>query len=161
MRFRSLTMRDLFDFEQDGRYPLRRIPMIVRLKLDAAGVKLPLIGWALLSREQREALVDMPCSSDEEIEAYRQTIAKMLLPHADNPDAALELIPVPAMPAWRNVATVPEQVCLQLAELSLPVPDLQRWRGLSDLQRFALIKLTRNRHKNANLHAALREFGLA
>jgi hypothetical protein len=47
-----------------------------------------------------------------------------------------------------------------LAELSLPVPTHEQWAGLSDLQRFALTKLTRSGHKNANLLPALKEFGL-
>jgi hypothetical protein len=33
------------------------------------------------------------------------------------------------------------------------------WRGLSELQRYALIKLTRDKHENANFVPALIEFG--
>jgi len=64
-------------------------------------------------------------------------------------------------PAWREVSAVPTQVVEQLNELSLPVPTAAQWQGLQDLQRFALIKLTRSGHKNANLLPALQEFGLA
>jgi hypothetical protein len=153
-------MRDLFDFEQDGRYPLRRIPMIMRFKLDACGIKLPLIAWAQLSREQREALVDAPCSSSEEQQQYRAQLAQMLEAHADNPDAAVEFVAVEDAPLWRDMSAVPSQIVEQLTQLALPVPTLEQWRALNDLQRFALLKLTRNGHKNANLPAALREFGL-
>jgi hypothetical protein len=153
-------MRDLFNFEQDGRYPLRRIPMIMRFKLDACGVKLPLIAWAQLSREQRERLVDLPCRSDEEKHRYRELIAQMLEAHADNPDAAIEFVPVEASPPWRDTSAVPQQVIDQLTELHLPVPTLAQWHALSDLQRFTVLKLTRAGHKNANLLPALREFGL-
>jgi hypothetical protein len=154
-------MRDLFNFEQDGRYPLRRIPMIMRFKLDACGIKLPLIAWALLSREQRERLVDSPCTSDEEKLRYREQLAHMLQAHTDNPDAVVEFVPVEALPVWRDVSIVPPQIADQLKELALPVPTLEQWQGLTDLQRFALVKLTRSGHKNANLLPALREFGLA
>jgi hypothetical protein len=153
-------MRDLFNFEQDGRYPLRRIPMIMRFKLDACGIKLPLIAWALLSRAQREALVDQPCTSDEEKQRYCQQIAQMLEAHADNPDAAPEFVPVEDAPMWRNISMIPSQLVEQMTQLALPVPTLEQWRALDDLQRFALLKLTRNGHKNANLLPALREFGL-
>jgi hypothetical protein len=154
-------MRGLFDFEQDGRYPLRRIPMIMRFKLDGCGIKLPLIAWAVLSREQREQLVDLPCSSGDEKERYRVAIARMLEAHANNPDAALEFVAVEEVPLWRDMSAVPSQIVEQLTQLALPVPTLEQWRSLDDLQRFALLKLTRNGHKNANLLPALREFGLA
>lgn len=154
-------MRDLFNFEQDGRYPLRRIPMVMRFKLDACGIKLPLIAWALLSREQRERLVDLPCTSTEEKQRFAEQIAQMLQIHADNPDAVLEFVAVEPLPPWRDVSVVPPQAVEQMLLLGLPVPTPDQWRGLTDLQRFALVKLTRSGHKNANLLPALREFGLA
>jgi hypothetical protein len=154
-------MWELFNFEQDGRYPLRRIPMIMRFKLDACGIKLPLIAWALLSREQREQLVQLPCTSTDEKENYCAQLTQMLLPHADNPDAVVEFVSVESVPMWRNSLEVPPQIVNQLSQLELPAPSLAQWHSLSDLQRFALVKLTRNGHKNANLLAALREFDLA
>jgi len=156
----GLTMQGLFDFEQDGRYPLRRIPMIVRFKLDACGIKLPLLAWTLLTREQRESLVALPCGTDAEKLAFRREVAAMLQPHADNPEAIAEFVPVESSPAWADVSVVPEQVRAQLAELVLPVPTPTQWQALTELQRFALMKLTRAGHKNANLLPALREFGL-
>lgn len=154
-------MRDLFAFEQDGRYPLRRIPMIMRFKLDACGIRLPLIAWALLSREQRERLVDLPYASEHDRQQFQEEIVQMLAPHADNPDAAIELVPVDQQPIWRDLTLVPQQVCDQLEELTLPPLTVDQWRSLNELQRFALTKLTRSGHKNANLLPALREFGLA
>jgi len=154
-------MRDLFNFEQDGRYPLRRIPMIMRFKLDACGIKLPLIAWAQMSREQREHLVDLPCATDEEKQRYRELIAQTMEAHADNRDAAIEFVPVESAPLWRDLSAVPQQVLDQMKELALPQATLEQWRGLNDLQRFALLKLTRPGHKNVNLLPALREFGLA
>lgn len=154
-------MQGLFNFEQDGRYPLRRIPMIIRFNLDACGVRIPLIAWTLLSREQRESLVALPCKTEEEQSAYRQKIIAMLQPHADNSDAKIEFVSVDAMPVWRDTALVPQQIAEQLTDLSLPVPEPSQWKALSDLQRFALIKLTRGGHKNDNLLPALKEFELA
>ncbi|MNR92595.1 hypothetical protein D3C72_236310 [compost metagenome] len=153
-------MQGLFEFEQDGRYPLRRIPMIMRLNLDACGIKISLTAWITLSREEREELVALPCASAGEQEAYRARLAAMLAPHADNPDAAIEAVAIDQAPAWHDAAVIPPAVSTGLAELALPVPTLAQWAGLNDLQRFALIKLTRSGHKNANLQPALQEFGL-
>jgi len=37
----------------------------------------------------------------------------------------------------------------------------EAWRSLGDLQRYALVKLTRDKHENANFAPALVEFGIA
>ncbi|WP_076591533.1 nitrate reductase associated protein [Herminiimonas arsenitoxidans] len=153
-------MQGLFDFEQDGRYPLRRIPMVMRFNLDACGIRISLTAWITLSRDERELLVTLPCSSEVEQRVYRECLTAMLAPHADNPDAAIESVEIDASPAWKNTQMIPPPVIVSLTELALPLPTLAQWRSLSDLQRFALIKLTRSGHKNANLMPAMKEFGL-
>ena len=149
----------LFQFEEDGRYALRRIPMIVRFNLDAIGIRFDFPGWAALSREERQELVDMPCELDEQKALYRQRLIEMLKPHADKPDLGLENIAVEPEPLWRS-PTVPADVVDTLSEMDLTIPTDLHWQELNDLQRFVLIKLTRRGRKNANLPAALEEFGL-
>jgi hypothetical protein len=39
-------------------------------------------------------------------------------------------------------------------------PTDDQWRALTTLERYALVKLTRDRHENANFGPALREFGV-
>lgn len=153
-------MQGLFEFEQDGRYPLRRIPMIMRFNLDTCGIRISLTAWITLSRDEREELVALPCVSPAEQQAYRERLAALLAVHADNPDAVIETVEIDPSPAWADLNAVPDAVAHGLAELSLPVPTYEQWIGLSDLQRFALTKLTRSGHKNANLLPALKEFGL-
>lgn len=153
-------MQGLFEFEQDGRYPLRRIPMVMRFNLDACGIKISLTAWITLSRDEREELVMLPCGTAAEQQAYRERLVALLARHADNPDAVVETVEIERAPAWREVHQVPPAVSAGLAELALPVPDRTQWAGLTELQRFALIKLTRSGHKNANLLPALKEFGL-
>ncbi|HWU99240.1 MAG TPA: nitrate reductase associated protein [Oxalicibacterium sp.] len=154
-------MMALFDFEQDGRYPLRRIPMIMRFNLDACGMRISLTGWITLSRDEREELVMLPCASEPERAAFRARLAQMLDPHADNPDAVIEHVDIDPCPAWKSMQAIPQSVIDTLNDLSLPGMTLSQWTALNDLQRFALIKLTRSGHKNANLQPALKEFGLA
>lgn len=153
-------MQGLFEFEQDGRYPLRRIPMIMRINLDACGIKISLTAWITLSRNEREELLALPCASESERDFYRTRIAAMLTQHADNPDAAIEFVEIEAAPVWKNSAVLPQNMSESLQELELPLLDLAQWAALNDLQRFALIKLTRSGHKNANLLPAMKEFGL-
>jgi hypothetical protein len=47
------------------------------------------------------------------------------------------------------------------AWLDLFPPSRSQWAALTPLQRFALIKLTRDNHDNVNFAPAMREFGLA
>lgn len=155
-------MEGLFDFEQDGRYPLRRVPMHVRFNLDASGIRISLTAWALLRREEREQLLAMPSASTsaQERKAFSKTLATMLKPHAENPEAALEQTSVETAPAWLQTTTLPTAMVEHLVESALPSPTLDQWQRLSDLQRFTLIKLTRHGHQNTNLIPALHEFGI-
>tara|TARA_R110001599_G_scaffold64023_3_gene178468 strand:- start:39601 stop:40065 length:465 start_codon:yes stop_codon:yes gene_type:complete len=153
-------MEGLFDFEQDGRYPLRRIPMRIRFNLDACGVRFSLTAWTLLSRDEREWLLNLRCGSEQERQEYRDTLAQMLKPYADNPEAVLEKTIIDTMPAWQQTAIVPTAMVAHLMECALPIPTLEQWQNLSNLQRFALVKLTRSGHRNSNLIPALKEFGI-
>lgn len=153
-------MEGLFNFEQDGRYALRRIPMCVRYRLDECGLKISLSAWILLSRDEREKLLSISIDAALDRPTFRDMLLQMLKPHADSPDAAIEEVMVDAMPAWLQTACVPTPMVSQLTASGLPVPTLEQWQNLSDLQRFALVKLTRPGHKNSNLTSALQEFGI-
>ncbi len=153
-------MRGLFEFEQDGRYPLRRIPMIMRFNLDTCGIKISLTAWILLRREEREELLIKPCGSHSEKDLYRALLFAMLEQHAGNPDAVIECVDIEAVSAWKNSAAMPQNLSASMQELGLPLLELAQWNALHELQRFALIKLTRSGHKNANLLPAMKEFGL-
>ena len=56
---------------------------------------------------------------------------------------------------------MPDAVATKFSELELAPLDLRRWNGLSSLQRFTLVKLTRGGHENENFLPTLREFDLA
>lgn len=135
--------------------------MIMRFKLDACGIRISLTGWITMSRAEREMLVSLPCTSEAERKAFRERLAEVLAPHAGNPDTIIEQVAIDSSPAWKETRTVPQTVLDTLNELSLPGMTLAQWTALNDLQRFALIKLTRSGHKNANLLPALKEFGLS
>ncbi|NET53376.1 MAG: hypothetical protein F6K09_33390 [Merismopedia sp. SIO2A8] len=69
-------MTHFFQFEADFVNSLRCIPMQVRFKLDTCGIKLKLIQWHNFNQQERQALVEMPCTTPAEIQAYREQPAE-------------------------------------------------------------------------------------
>ncbi len=61
--------------------------------------------------------------------------------------------------AWKASGAVPMQVGDSMVRLGLPAIESVRWCSLTDLQRFALLKLTRAGHTRS-LETAVREFDL-
>ncbi|MGA9379085.1 MAG: nitrate reductase associated protein, partial [Phormidium sp.] len=58
-----MTNTKIFQFEADFVNNLRCIPMVVRYKLDTCGIKLKLSHWNHFNLAEREALVDLPCTT--------------------------------------------------------------------------------------------------
>lgn len=57
---------------------LELMPRVVRDKLDRIGIKLHLREWALLTRAERQRLVDAPCASDEEAARYAAALEALV-----------------------------------------------------------------------------------
>ncbi len=144
-----------FQFEQDFIASLRCIPMVVRYKLDTAGVKLKLSHWHRFSQEERRQLAIAPCEDDTAVQAYREQLQAMVVRYFGQPAKTLDVV---ENPPWLNEA-VPAAVAQQAAAHHLAVPP-ERWRQLTPLQRFVLIKLSRAGHENINFVPAMEEFGL-
>jgi hypothetical protein len=140
------------DFVEEG---IRCIPMIVRFKLDKAGIKLKLAVWAKFSSTEKSELASLPCESVEEMTNYHNTVASLVERCTGN-DAAL--FPIDQQPEW-NSSTVPPELHRKAIELGVQIGTHQ-WRELTTLQRFALLKLCRSGHENRNFPIALKEFGL-
>jgi len=148
----------LFAFEDDFVATLRCIPMAVRFKLDRCGIKLSLRQWSRFTREDRRALLTRPCASDGETDAYRQALVDLVARRAG--EAARPLAEPPST-LWEAAAATPGVVAAQARAKGLRPPSDREWAGLSALQRFVLVKLTRDSHDNVNFAPAMREFGLA
>jgi hypothetical protein len=145
-------MTQFFQFEEDFVDSLRCIPMQVRLKLDTCGVKLKLSDWNPLTPEERQALVDTPCT-EASAQDYRLLIHRLVQAHHAEIPADL---PIDPHPAWMDGTVIPESVL----EKAAGAIALSQWAALTPLQRFALIKLSRSQHENKNFLPALKEFGL-
>lgn len=149
-------MSHFFQFEADFVESLRCIPMQVRMKLDTCGVKLKLTHWNQFTLQEREALVEMPCTTADEIETYRQYLQNRVIEQTGSPASEL---PIEPQPAWMDGATVPASIQEKAQELAVSI-TVQQWETLSPAQRFALIKLSRPSHENHNFLPALKEFEL-
>jgi hypothetical protein len=131
--------------------------MCVRFKLDLAGVKLSLRQWSRFGREERAALLVLPCDLSDEVIAYRRRLINLIEARCDEP---LKDLAAETAPSWENTGAVPAVLQLYAAAQGVAAPTLNQWAGLSLLRRYALIKLTRERHENANFVPAMVEFGL-
>lgn len=149
-------MGDFFQFEADFVDSLRCIPMQVRFKLDTCGVKLKLSHWNHFSPTERQALVEQPCSTETEIEAYREFTQHLVQQHSGAPASSL---PIEDHPAWMDDTTIPHSIHEKAQEIGVTVSP-QQWAALTPLQRFTLIKLSRPSHENKNFLPAMQEFHL-
>jgi hypothetical protein len=149
-------MSDFFKFEADFVDSLRCIPMQVRYKLDNCGVKLKLSHWHQFTEEERQSLVEMPCTSGEECQEYREFLQNLII---DKTGTAASEIAVEENPAWINEKEIPETIQIKAAESKVNI-TVEQWEKLAPLQRFALIKLSRSSHENKNFYPAVKEFGI-
>lgn len=144
----------VFGFEPDDVRALTYIPLRFRMKLDLCAVHLSQRQWNLLPHSVRDSLISAPCHSEAEVTQLRRVIAHAVQKAGGGNVRYLEY----AEPTWRS-PEVPTQVGQMLSALRLPMIRPDTWQEMSDDKRFALIKLTRQKHAK-NLEAALREFGI-
>ena len=155
--FRGLRDIEYFDFEEDFiEENVRCIPMIVRFKMDAAGIKLKLSEWSKFKKEDRIELAVKSCSNSEEAKVYSEYLAGLIKKHTNSEPTTM---PVNTYPAWANVEEIPELLQLKAKEFNWEITK-EQWKGLTNLQRFALTKLYRPGHENKNFPKAMKEFGI-
>ncbi len=130
--------------------------MQVRMKLDTCGIKLKLSHWHQFSQQQRQILVSMTCITPEETRIYQDFLQNLIVEKTGSPAKDL---PIDPHPPWMQTATIPLEVQEKAAEFEVEITK-EHWRELSNLQRFALIKLSRPSHENRNFLPALKEFNL-
>lgn len=148
----------LFAFESDFVATLRCIPMAVRFKLDRCGIKLSLRQWSRFTRDDRQTLLIRPCDGHAEVEAYRAALADLVALRANE---IAKPLAEPPCGQWEDRCQVAPVVVGYARGLGVPPPSRQEWAALRPLQRFVLVKLTRDNHDNVNFIPAMREFGLA
>jgi|SRR6478609_9211937 len=149
---------EYFQFEQDFMEDnIRCIPMIVRFKLDACGVKLKLKEWIKMTVDEREQLALLPIDSYGDLDVYKNYVQQLIYSHTGD-DATL--LPASSNQMyWSSADALPSVLKEKLTESKMNI-SIAQWKNLSVLQRFALLKLTRPGHENKNFPKAMKEFGL-
>jgi hypothetical protein len=147
----------VFEFEKDFAGAFQCIPMAVRYKLDLSGVKLSLSQWKRFTEDERRELLALQCETPTEAAQFREQLAALITTRAGE---APKFLAVEAAPAWEERDAVPDQVIAFAKSLGIDPPTLAQWQSLSVLQRFTLLKLSRESHDNVNFIPALREFNL-
>lgn len=145
-----------FKFEADFVDSLRCVPMIVRFRLDLAGIKLSLRAWCRFSLSTRARLATLATNTATEIEAYRA----FLIESIQQVGEPVVPVAIEAQPAWMSTQAIPTVVSDKAAELGLRLNGPKPWQSQPPLHRFAMVKLTRGWHENDNFQPALREFGM-
>jgi hypothetical protein len=141
------------DFMEDN---VRCIPMVVRFKLDAIGIKLKLAEWSRFDVSERNKLTIKNCISSEEKMNYRNYLIELIERRCGNQPTNLV---VNKTPAWANLDQVDTSLLEKAKEYNWTISTSQ-WKSLSNLQRFALLKLYRPGHENKNFPRAMKEFNL-
>lgn len=137
----------LFLFESDLASSLRRVPLAVRRKLDRCDIHLSLMGWQRMSKVARTELLSLPADSVCERRYYITRLQQLL--RATGRGDELSNRSSETHSEWLDLTRVPEAVQEELARAR---PDLNLslagWVALSELERFALVKLSRPGHAN-------------
>ncbi|MFT3682076.1 MAG: nitrate reductase associated protein [Ferruginibacter sp.] len=155
--FKSVKNIEYFEFEEEFmEQGIRCIPMIVRFKLDKAGIKLKLHEWAKFSGDEKLRLALLECNEEDERKNYYHYVASLVQYYTNKPATGLA---IEENPAWNNRIIVPAELLHKAMEFDRAITSGQ-WEALTTLQRFALIKLCRSGHENRNFPIALKEFGL-
>ena len=155
--FKQLEGIEYFDFEEDFvEKNMRCIPMTVRFKMDATGIKLKLAEWSRFSSTERIALAVKPAETDEEVALYNKYLAALIKGYTGNEATA---IPVNEKPEWADTETIPAVLQQKTKEFNVTI-SMAQWQSFTNLQRFALSKLCRPGHENKNFQKAIVEFGL-
>ena len=152
-----LDDRRLFAFESDFVASLRCIPMAVRMKLDRVAIKLTLRQWSRFTHQDRQALLAAPCRTAAQVSAYRACLVDLVARRAHEVATPLA---APSAALSEALRDAPPVLTAYVRAVGVPAPTAGQWRRLSELQRFALIKLTRDNHDNVNFIPAMQEFGL-
>lgn len=155
--FRNIQDIEYFNFEEDFiEKNMRCIPMIVRFKMDKAGIKLKLADWSRFSVDDRVELAKKSCNNEREAKQYNAYLAELIENYTGKEATGLT---IDQHPGWAKPNEIPDLLQNKLKEFGWFIP-IEQWEGLTNLQRFALLKLCREGHESKNFPTAMKEFGL-
>jgi hypothetical protein len=155
--FKDLEGIEYFNFEEDFvEDNVRCIPMTVRFKMDTALIKLKLSEWSKFSRQEKVQLALLPVNSEDEIFFYTNYLTQLIDKYTGGKPTAL---PIDTKPGWANLSGIPAMLIEKAKEFDVIITT-DKWKDLTNLQRYTLLKLCRPGHENKNFQKAIKEFGL-
>ena len=155
--FKHIAGIEYFNFEEDFiEKNIRCIPMIVRFKMDKAGIKLKLAEWSRFSVDERMELAKKSCSNEEEAMLYNEYLTGLIKKYTGKEPTGL---PIDPHPGWAGLYELPDLLQNKLEKLGWSI-QVRQWESLTNLQRFALLKLCKEGHESKNFPKAMKEFGL-
>ena len=98
----------------------------------------------------------MNCGNNEASEQYAGYLAGLIKKYTGRNPTTIE---VNKTPAWKELHSIPGTLKEKLKEFDWSL-SIAQWKCLTDLQRFALLKLCRPGHENKNFPKAMKEFNL-
>ena len=141
-----------FYFEDDFIRDLRCIPLCVRRKLDLIGIKLKLTHWQEFNLTEKSKIVNWPDSRKELLNLKEFLKNKTSNSKYGEAKEIKESINEP----WQNNTKVPYKVLKAAQKRGINISD-EKWKNLSELDRFAFCKLIRPSHEHNNLDKAFDE----
>ena len=141
-----------FYFEDDFIRDLRCIPLCVRRKLDLIGIKLKLTHWQEFNLTEKSKIVNWPDSRKELLNLKEFLKDKTSNSKYGEAKEIKESINEP----WQNNTKVPYKVLKAAQKRGINISD-EKWKNLSELDRFAFCKLIRPSHEHNNLDKAFEE----
>jgi hypothetical protein len=130
------------------------LPMYVKRKLDRVALKVRQSQWLGMSPEERATIGRLPTSTEDECEAFRQSVRDLLWGYGTAP---LVLAPSTAQAADAP-AEVPESVVESARELGVFLSQ-EKWTQLNATQRYALTKLVDPSKRNKRAKALMEFLG--
>ncbi|RYF88706.1 MAG: nitrate reductase associated protein, partial [Chitinophagaceae bacterium] len=92
----------------------------------------------------------------DEIKQYQEFLDGLVRKYTGKVATAMMVDP---FPVWSELEFVPASILVKVREVGCSM-SVDKWKSLTTLQRFALVKLSREGHESKNFPIALKEFAL-
>lgn len=148
----AFTQAGFYPFEGPSTIDLSLIPLSIRYKLDRAEIKLHLSQWQKFSIDDRQRLLETPCSTAIEVAAYRALLLEIIERYFSEPPTSH---PLTSDQPWADRSRWPQVVIEQCGNQSITLPSIEKWQALSEMDRHALFVLGRSKHAHEEFIAAM------
>lgn len=144
----------IFGFESGYAQDLHFVPIAMRYRLDLAGLKIGLEAWLKIPVARRFYLAAFPIATGDGTAAFALEAGRA---HCEAVGTEPATVPRSDPETWSGALPPPEPVVVACRDNGNPMESAQ-WRQMTDLQRYALLKLSLSRRNPEAFGMAWREF---